>query len=394
VEYTNPDDAHRAVAELNNYEIKPHKRIGVVMSKDNCRLFVGKLPKDKSGEEIREAMSRCTANVVDVIVHPSYKDNTKNRGYAFVEYSTHRDAAMARRKLLPGKFKLFDCEIQVDWAQPEAEVDPDTMSKVTNLYVRGLDPDYDSEAALGDLFSFTGRTGIPLHVEKVKKIKDFAFIHFETRQQAEIALQLAQNDIYFGHQLSPDGRTRLQVVWAKPADRMQKPRTRPFRSVNQISPSLQDYNSYRNMSYTPGPMFHPNNRMPFASDWSEPIHHMGGRQRQNHMEPDHPFRMPNQSHYDRSARSAFEWSTQPQVPAGGDRGHDVRGGPAHPRTNIWAPAAGFSMSPYGMPSPAASPALLPPGLSLSASPAFRSMSPFTPSPNPFQSFRPFPPQAV
>ena len=85
------------------------------MSKDNCRLFVGKLPKDKSGEEIKEAMSRYTANVVEVIVHPSFKDNSKNRGYAFVEYLSHRDAAMARRKLLPGKFLLFGSEIQVDW---------------------------------------------------------------------------------------------------------------------------------------------------------------------------------------------------------------------------------------------------------------------------------------
>lgn len=47
-----------------------------------------------------------------------------------MEYENHRSAAMARRKLLPGKIQLWGCEIQVDWADPEPEVDEETMSKV------------------------------------------------------------------------------------------------------------------------------------------------------------------------------------------------------------------------------------------------------------------------
>jgi len=40
--------------------------------------------------------------VVDVIVYPSAMDRMKNRGFAFVEYESHKAAAMARRKLIPG----------------------------------------------------------------------------------------------------------------------------------------------------------------------------------------------------------------------------------------------------------------------------------------------------
>lgn len=47
-------------------------------------------------------MKKVTEGVVDVIVYPSAADKTKNRGFAFVEYESHRAAAMARRKLLPG----------------------------------------------------------------------------------------------------------------------------------------------------------------------------------------------------------------------------------------------------------------------------------------------------
>lgn len=72
-------------------------------SVDNCRLFVGGIPKTKKREEILAEMKKVTDGVVDVIVYPSAADKTKNRGFAFVEYESHRAAAMARRKLLPGQ---------------------------------------------------------------------------------------------------------------------------------------------------------------------------------------------------------------------------------------------------------------------------------------------------
>lgn len=70
---------------------------------DNCRLFVGGIPKTKKREEIVSEMRKVTDGVVDVIVYPSAADKSKNRGFAFVEYESHRAAAMARRKLLPGE---------------------------------------------------------------------------------------------------------------------------------------------------------------------------------------------------------------------------------------------------------------------------------------------------
>lgn len=77
-------------------------------SVDNCRLFVGGIPKTKKKEEILAEMKKVTDGVVEVIVYPSAADKSKNRGFAFVEYESHRAAAMARRKLLPGKNTLRD----------------------------------------------------------------------------------------------------------------------------------------------------------------------------------------------------------------------------------------------------------------------------------------------
>ena len=79
-------------------------------------------------------MSRLTDGVRAVILYPSQMDKTKTRGYAFIEYETHRAAALARRKLVPGRIHLLGQEIEkVDWADPENEVDEEIMSKVRSL---------------------------------------------------------------------------------------------------------------------------------------------------------------------------------------------------------------------------------------------------------------------
>lgn len=106
VMYTQKHEAKRAVRELNNFEIRPGRLLGVCCSVDNCRLFIGGIPKTKKREEILEEVSKVTEGVLDVIVYASAADKMKNRGFAFVEYESHRAAAMARRKLMPGRIQV------------------------------------------------------------------------------------------------------------------------------------------------------------------------------------------------------------------------------------------------------------------------------------------------
>jgi Q family heterogeneous nuclear ribonucleoprotein R len=130
VQFTNPQEAQRAVKELDNYEVRPKRFIGVVKSVDNCRLFVGGLPKYKTKEEIASELGKHVDGITDVILYSSVVDKSKSRGFAFVEFQNHRSAAMARRKLIPGRLQLWGCGIQIDWAIPEYDVDEEIMSKV------------------------------------------------------------------------------------------------------------------------------------------------------------------------------------------------------------------------------------------------------------------------
>ncbi|XP_054720392.1 RNA-binding protein 47-like [Uloborus diversus] len=211
VMYTNPDDAKKAIDELDNYEMRKGRFLGVCKSVDNCRLFVGGIPKTKTKEDILEEMRKVTDCVSQVILYSSIADKTKNRGFAFVEYENHKAAAVARRKLIPGKIPLWGHDIAVDWAEPEPEVDEETMSKVTILYVRNLMMN-TTEEKIKDVFSLDNK----LKVDKVKKLRDFAFVHYRTREDAETALDTLKN-------VEIDGST-VEVTWAKPVDKISRPR--------------------------------------------------------------------------------------------------------------------------------------------------------------------------
>nr|XP_032800251.1 probable RNA-binding protein 46 [Petromyzon marinus] len=117
--YATLAQATDAVKKLNKLEIRPGRRIGVCISVDNRRLFIGGLPKDKKRVEVMMAMSGATEGVVDVKMSVCRWDKTLNRGYAFIEYGSHHAAAMARKKLLRINFQLWGRTIKVDWAIPE-----------------------------------------------------------------------------------------------------------------------------------------------------------------------------------------------------------------------------------------------------------------------------------
>ncbi|NXK69719.1 A1CF factor, partial [Sylvietta virens] len=237
VTFSNKQEAKNAIKTLNNYEIRNGRLLGVCASVDNCRLFVGGIPKTKKREEILAEMKKVTDGVVDVIVYPSAADKTKNRGFAFVEYESHRAAAMARRKLLPGRIQLWGHPIAVDWAEPEVEVDEDTMSSVKILYVRNLMLSTTEETIEKEFNSIK-----PGAVERVKKIRDYAFVHFNKREHAVEAMKALNGKVLDG---SP-----IEVTLAKPVDKDSY--VRYTRGTGGRAPALQgDY------TYTLGHLYDP-----------------------------------------------------------------------------------------------------------------------------------------
>lgn len=220
-----------SLSQFNNYEIRPGKQIGVCISAANNRLFVGSIPKNKTKEQILEEFAKVTGKRIegvrekhfwfllfnavfnvslrppeglsDVILYHQPDDKKKNRGFCFLEYEDHKSAAQARRRLMSGKVKVWsNVTVTVEWADPIEDPDPEVMKKVRGqgghgsgmvglrvrlmmvpvsqvkvLFVRNL-ANGVTEETLEKAFGEFGK------LERVKKLKDYAFIHFEERDGA------------------------------------------------------------------------------------------------------------------------------------------------------------------------------------------------------------------
>ncbi|PAA83949.1 hypothetical protein BOX15_Mlig014700g1 [Macrostomum lignano] len=205
VRYVDKDSAKAAVDTLNDYEIRPGKKIKVNVSTPNLRLFVGNIPKTKSRDEIMEEFSKLTENLKDVIVYSTPDDlNTqrKNRGFCFLHFDSHIDAANAKKKLGRRGVRIFNSDIYVDWADPIDDNEEVNLSDVKILYVKNLSSDV-TEDQVREAFGSHG----PL--EKVKRMKDYAFVHFEEREHALKAMEALN-----GHEGL--GKGLLEVSLARP----------------------------------------------------------------------------------------------------------------------------------------------------------------------------------
>jgi predicted type IV restriction endonuclease len=82
-----------------------------------------------------------------------------------------------RRRISTGKIRPWNNDLVVDWAEQQEEPDDEVMSQVKVLYIRNL-KEAVTEEKLRELFGAHGE------IEKAKRIKDYAFIHFVERSAA------------------------------------------------------------------------------------------------------------------------------------------------------------------------------------------------------------------
>ncbi|VDD87620.1 unnamed protein product [Enterobius vermicularis] len=185
--------AAEAAKKYDGYEIQPGKNLKVNISVANTRLFIGNIPKSKSKEEILAEFKEHAEGVVDCIIYssPDAAENRKNRGFCFMDFCDHKSASDAKRKIHAGKLRPWNIDLVVDWAEPQEEPDEETMSKVKVLYVRNL-KEAVTEEQLKEMFSAHGE------VDRAKKIRDYAFIHFMEREPAIKAMEALNGTVLEG----------------------------------------------------------------------------------------------------------------------------------------------------------------------------------------------------
>ncbi|CAF0769137.1 unnamed protein product [Didymodactylos carnosus] len=223
VTFCHQPDSTKACDKLNGFAIRPGKLLKANPSVANVRLFVGNIPKTKTKEEIKEELSKLVEGITEVIVYipADEADKKKNRGFCFVDFDTHKNASAAKRKLASSRTRLFNRDVAIDWADPDENPDDETMSKVKVLYVRNLTSDV-GEQDVKDLFLPYG------NIERVRKVRDYAFVHFDTREDALNAMKALN-----GKQL---GKNSMEISLAKPMSDKRKQAQQKREQRKQFEP--------------------------------------------------------------------------------------------------------------------------------------------------------------
>ncbi|KOM58584.1 hypothetical protein LR48_Vigan11g161800 [Vigna angularis] len=180
------EQAKRAVSELRNPVING-KQCGVTPSQDSDTLYLGNICKTWTKEALKEKLKHYgVTNVEDLTLVEDTNDEGKNRGFAFLEFSSRSDA-MDAFKRLQKRDVVFGVDKPAKVSFADSFIDPgdEIMAQVKTVFIDALPPSWD-EDYVRDLLKKYGE------IEKIElarnmpaaRRKDYGFVTFGTHDAA------------------------------------------------------------------------------------------------------------------------------------------------------------------------------------------------------------------
>ena len=178
------EDAKNAIARFNGYYLRQRCRIFVKYSVQFTRLFVGGIPRNKTREEIFSGFHDEVHNLADVEVI-SGDDGMANRGFAFLDFKTYFDAAVARKRFQAGKITVRAWgrynKFVVEWAVPLDNPDEEAKEQSRTILVKGL-KDGTTEGEMYATFQVYGA------INKIFKQHHYAFVEYMDKSSCAVAI--------------------------------------------------------------------------------------------------------------------------------------------------------------------------------------------------------------
>eukprot|EP00268_Persea_americana_P002675 TRINITY_DN10833_c0_g1_i15.p1 TRINITY_DN10833_c0_g1~~TRINITY_DN10833_c0_g1_i15.p1 ORF type:complete len:627 (-),score=140.87 TRINITY_DN10833_c0_g1_i15:768-2648(-) len=186
VRFATVEQARRAVTEIKSIKVKG-RVCGVLRNNNNETLHLRNIctswTKDKLIQKLK-AFELENLEEVHLMDDPNNKG--KNRGYAFLDFSTHMDAVAACTKLQKRDI-FFGTNVRAEVAFSLSAVEPDeeVMAQVKSVFLDGLPASWDET----DVYEHFKKYGEIENVQLARnmptaKRKDFGFIGFRTREAA------------------------------------------------------------------------------------------------------------------------------------------------------------------------------------------------------------------
>ncbi|KAF6136202.1 hypothetical protein GIB67_001611 [Kingdonia uniflora] len=203
VRFATVDQAKRAAFQLNYTQIRG--RICEVRRKyDNETLHLGNICTTWTKDTLVQKLNSYELqNLLDVQLIEDPSDKSKNRGYAFLNFSTHMDAVAASNKLQRGD-AFFGTSVRADVAFAISAVEPDeeVMAQVKSIFLDGVPESWDEQHVVDQFKKYGEIINVQLarNMPSAKR-KDFGFISFRTRDSALACIDAVNNgDIDEGSQ--------------------------------------------------------------------------------------------------------------------------------------------------------------------------------------------------
>ncbi|CAN6197059.1 unnamed protein product [Urochloa humidicola] len=190
VRYHEAAQARKAITKFGNVKICG-KLCRVEATERNDKIFLGNIDKKWKKKDIMKLLQKIGVENIDVVTLMSDCNNPGyNRGFAFLELETYRDAQLAYKKLSRKGAFGNGVNIRVAWAEPLDDPDEKQMQKVKAVFVEGV-PDSWDQAKMKEIFKKYGKIEIIVLSRDLRttKMNDFAFINYTTHEAAILCLE-------------------------------------------------------------------------------------------------------------------------------------------------------------------------------------------------------------
>ncbi|XP_051114156.1 uncharacterized protein LOC127239854 isoform X2 [Andrographis paniculata] len=206
VHFVTVSDAKKALESYSKVEIRG-KQCSVVRVEPNDTIFLGNIAKNwKTNNVLKFLKSVGIEKICKVILKTDPKKSQKNRGFAFVEFETCRDAQIALHKLQKKDAFGRDPRVTAEWARPL--VDPnEEVDEVKTVYAECLPFAWDQEKVkeyfkrFGEIENVTSGKGLPS-----SRRQDSAVIRYKTRDAAFACIEAINREIL------EDGGSKVKIA--------------------------------------------------------------------------------------------------------------------------------------------------------------------------------------
>ncbi|KAK6944180.1 RNA recognition motif domain, partial [Dillenia turbinata] len=206
-------DAKKALEAYSKVEICG-KQCSATYVEGNDTIFLGNLDKKWKTEDINKLLLEIGIEKIEkVTVMADPNNSERNRGFAFVELETIKDAQTAFKKLQKKDAFGKQHKIEVSWAEPLKEPDEEEMLKVRTVYAEFIPSSWDEEKVKDHFKKFGKIENVVLARNlQASRRKDFAFVRYTTREAALSCIQSLNREAV----IDDGSKVNIKASLAKP----------------------------------------------------------------------------------------------------------------------------------------------------------------------------------